>query len=51
MYVTMKNKQMEAYSKYLENKNGIEFKNRRKETNNKHYQKRKSKQQAEHNDN
>ena len=48
MYGRMKNKQIEAYNKYMENEDDIGFRNRRKEINNEHYQKRKSKQQTEH---
>ena len=50
MYERMRNKQIEAYNKCVENKDNIEFRNRRQEINNEHYQKRKSKQQTEHND-
>ena len=46
MYERMRNTQIEAYNKSMENKDGIEFRNRRKEINNKHYQKQKSKQQT-----
>jgi len=49
MYERMKNKQIEAYNKYMENKDDIECRSKRKE-NNKHYRKRNDKQQAEHND-
>ena len=51
MYERMRNKPIEAYNRYMENKDDIGFRNKRKEINNKHYQKRKSKQQTEHNDN
>ena len=51
MYERMKSKQIDSYNEYMENKDDIEFRNRRQEINEKHYQKRKSKPQTEHNDN
>ena len=50
MYDSMKNKLTHIVN-ISRNKDDIEFRNRRKEINNKRYQKRKSKQQTEHNDN
>ena len=46
MYERMRNKQIEAYNKYMETKNDIEFNNKRQEVNNRHYRKRKDNQQA-----
>ena len=42
----MRDKQIEAYSKYMENNDGAEFRSRRNEVNHGHYRKRKDKQQA-----
>ena len=46
MYERMRTKQTEAYNEHVENKNDIEFRNQRKEINNRHYRKGKDKQQA-----
>ena len=49
MYERMRNQQIGAYQKYFEKKDDIEFRNKGKEISNRHYRKRKDKQQAEHN--